>query len=279
MKLEFDKTLVLPWSNELSKEEPYEYPFLSTYKKGEKILYYVAALHSPNEDSETFQLISSLLETKKIDLVIVEGISNSLGNSPKGLINWANRQGENGSYDGFETAYTIKKTSSLRIPFTGGEPNESYLYDELLGQGFKCSDYLFYNFTQQVFQAQEANTLDTSKVNEFFEEFISKKVTDLNISKTFHFNEYKKWYQQNNNTEFSAQNISPEVCAPYKDGELLTQRISSAMCILRDQFTVSVIETSLNKYKNVMIVYGGSHWSTQKQALSMTLDNPIFLNT
>lgn len=276
MQLNFNKTLVLPWSDELSKKEPYEYPFLADYKIKNKKLVYVAALHSTHEGSETFDIIERILRANSIDMVIVEGISNSSGFSPESIIKWASEQGKDGKYPGFETAYTIKVSKSLNIPFIGGEPNEKFIFDELLNKGFVEEDYLFYTFTQQIFQAKEAGIFNSLTIQNEFKDHIKHNISKLSLNKQYSFEDYLQWYQLNNFEAFNTDNLIPETCAPYETGKLMTQRISSEICILRDQFTVTVIEEALNKNDNVMIVYGGSHWSTQHKSLEEALGKPSF---
>ncbi|MDD0854319.1 hypothetical protein HBN50_14500 [Halobacteriovorax sp. GB3] len=276
MSLNFNKSLVLPWSDELSQKEPYEYPFLSSYVRKNKTLHYIATLHSTEEGSETFKLIEETIKKNSINIVIVEGIPNSRGISPDSFKNWANNQGKEGRYDGFETAFTIKTSVALNISFIGGEPEEIFIYDKLVSQNFKIEDYLFYTFIQQLFQAKEAKTLDTLSLESKFNNFIKQKISQLNINKNFTLNDFYDWYLSNNLASFNIDDIIPETCAPYSSGRLLTQKVSSAICILRDQFIVSVIEKSLNSYNNVLVVYGGSHWSTQRESLENTLGVPKF---
>jgi len=276
MPLNFNKSLVLPWSNELSQKEPYEYPFLATYNNENKFLHYVAALHSIDEESETFKLIEQTIKKNSIDFIIVEGIPNSRGESPLSFIDWAKKQGENGKYQGFETAFTIKTSASLNISFIGGEPKEIYIYNELLNHEFKTEDYIFYTFTQQIFQAKEAKILDTLSIEKEFKDHIDSKVSLLDLDVNYSLSDFHEWFELNNLKEFSIGGLIPETCAPYVSGNLLTQRVSSAICILRDQYTISVIEEAFKENNNVMIVYGGSHWSTQKQSIENTLGIPEF---
>lgn len=276
MSLYFNQSLVLPWSDELSQKEPYEYPFLSSYMRKNKTLHYIATLHSTEEGSETFKLIEETIKKNSIDMVIVEGIPNSRGISPDLFKNWANNQGKEGRYDGFETAFTIKTSAALNIPFIGGEPEETFIYDELLRRNFKTEDFLFYTFTQQLFQAKEAKTLDVLSLEDKFNDFIEQKTSQLNLDENYILDDYYDWYLSNNLTPFSVDDIIPETCAPYISGKLLTQKVSSTICILRDQFTISVIENALNSNDNVLIVYGGSHWSTQSESLENTLGAPKF---
>lgn len=241
-----------------------------------KSLSYIATLHSTEEESETFKLISKTILDAQVELIIVEGISNSLSFSPKSVQDWASLQGKNGNYEGFETAFTIKTCISSNIPFIGGEPSEEYIYTQLLKQSFKTEDYLFYSFTQQIFQAKEANALDSLNIEDYFKEYITEKTKNLNLKKTYNFTEFNKWFQKNNFDIFSISSLYPETCAPYESGKLLTQRVSSAICILRDMYTVGVIEKALIQFNNVMIVYGGSHWSTQKMVLAQAIGLPKF---
>lgn len=106
-----DPSLVIPWSEQLSKEEPYEYPFKAIYKYGSKRLIYIASLHESNSSSPTFKMVEDTFKQNKIDLVIVEGLGEALGISPSNMVKWASTQGAHGFYTGFETAYSIVQAS------------------------------------------------------------------------------------------------------------------------------------------------------------------------
>lgn len=199
----------------------------------------------------------------------MEGIPFSLGNSPLNIVSWATNQGVNGHYDGFETAYSIKRASERGINFCGGEPESSFLMEKILESGYTQEDYYFYCLTQQVFQAIEGEYFIS--LAKSFDNFLEQmNIQDLEQE------DYLLWFEKYFGKSFSPEIITPDVCAPYATGDLITQKISSQQCIIRDQFILSVIEKELLINDRVLVVYGGSHWSTQKLVLESALSKPSF---
>lgn len=84
-RIVLDSTLVAPWSLQLSKEEPFEYPFQAQYQFENINLTYIASLHSCDMHSNTFKIIRNVLEKQSIDFIIVEGINYSAGYLPRKL--------------------------------------------------------------------------------------------------------------------------------------------------------------------------------------------------
>ena len=100
----------------------------------------------------------------------------------------------------------------------------------------------------------------------------------LHFIASFHSNkiEFKEWYLLKNKQEFVLSEINEESPAPFYDGKLYTQKVASAVLLARDQFIVTKIADSLKKNKTVLVVYGGSHWSTQSEALENLYGKPTF---
>lgn len=272
-----DPSQVLPWSEALSKEEPYEYPFRAIYKQDNKTVIYIASLHSSTANSPTFKRIEDTLKNYKIDLMILEGFGYSLGVSPANMTKWASQQGKNGSYVGFETAFSIIQANQKQIPFQGGEPDELAILDRVQNLGYSKDDFAFYQFLQQVFEYQEVDPNYSNKVEELFQVFIKGKEKII-VGPQYTLDSFEKWYLAKTGNKFSPSKIKPEDLAPYENGNVFTQKISSAVCKVRDQFVLTKIDESLKTYDTLLVIFGGSHWSTQKKALENALGGPRFEN-
>ena len=86
-------------------------------------------------------------------------------------------------------------------------------------------------------------------------------------------------YQIHNGKAFLISELKPEVLAPFEKGKLFTQNISSVVCKIQDQFIVMKIEETLNTYDSVLVVYGGSHWSIQKNINGKLIRNTRVYST
>lgn len=273
-----DPSLVAPWSDHLSKEEPYEYPFKARYGRDGKKLTYIASLHANTVGSATFKMIEDTFEQQKIQFVILEGFGHSLGVSPKDRVDWASKQGANGTFDGFETAFSILKANKWRVPFRGGEPSEAFVHSQILRTGFATEDLVFYQFLQQVFQFRESHPASEIDAKDLFEKFINRKSAALGLKAVSTLANFNSWYSSKMGESFFPKMFPPEDLAPYEDGKRFTQRVSSIVCRIRDQFVLAKIDEALADYDSVLVIYGGSHWSTQKKALERALGAPAFEN-
>lgn len=269
-----DSSLVLPWSLDLIQDEPFEYPFRVDYKFDLSRLIYIAALHSCEPDSSTFKVIKASVENEKIDLMLLEGFGDSIGISPEFMKSWAVKQEQEKTYEGFETAYSISLAVQKHIPFIGCEPDDSVMLTEILNNDCSSEDLLFYYFVQQSFQMNEAQ----SKIDnqELFQKLVKLKCSAFKLETEPTYKEFLDWYLKRNGEHFSPLKIDEEVPAPYENGKLFTQKISSLVCRIRDQYILMKIQDSLNKHSTVLVVCGGSHWSTQKVALEKALGKPSF---
>lgn len=273
--LKLDPSLVVPWSVELASHEPYPYPFVARYQRDQKSLFYLASLHSTDAHSKTFKMIDNLLAKENFDLVIVEGIAHEEGISPESVIKWASLQQASGRYEGFETAYAIANVHKIGIPFIGGEPEDQLVFNGLKKSGYQAEDVLFYFFVQQIFQYSQSASLPAD-TEAFFNEFIQRKREIVKLNSKLTFLDFQNWYLKKNGRVFVAAEIDFNIPAPVEKGKFFTQRISSALCECRDQFVVGVVDRLLQKHDRILVIFGGSHWSTQKVVYEKYFGPPKF---
>lgn len=276
--IQLNPELVRSWSLELMQEEPLEYPFQATYQIEGKTLRYLAALHSCDPHSDTFTMIRNVLENQDVNFVLVEGIPYSAGVSPGPKIDWAIKQYKSGIYDGFETAFSISLAAQRNIPFVGGEPDDSFILSRIVDKGYSAEDLIFYYFLQQILQSQESKVQMTKSLADSFDHFLQSKNKFFNLKNLPKYSDFEKWCLEKNGEVFNPSQITAEMLAPFGDGKLYAQQISSAVCKVRDQFVVTKIGEALSRYDSVLVIYGGSHWSTQKRVFEKSLGSPQFCN-
>lgn len=146
--IEIDVSLVQPWHEFLTQEEPFDYPFAAKYNKGCKKLTYIASLYIDEENSKTFRIVKKYIENNLNCFLILEGFNFSLGESPNQMIKWAKSQGVDGKYEGFETAYAIKEAIKNNVQFSGSGPEVNFILGEANKQGFNASDVLLLQSTR-----------------------------------------------------------------------------------------------------------------------------------
>lgn len=271
-----DPSLILPWSEDLISEEPFEYPFVAKYHRKKKKLIFIASLHSSDEKSATFDIIKKYIEKNEIDFLILEGFPHSMGETPQKMTDWATPQGKDGFYEGYETAFAIKQAHKHGVPFIGSEPDNEYIIKGSAKSGYDANDIWFYFFIQQVFQYKNNGVLDPNNLEGFYNKFKAENASSFPSALKYH--DFLFWYKKKNARDFHCDEIDELTAAPFADGELFIQRVSSCVCMIRDKFMLSVIEEKMNEYRAVLAIFGGSHWSTQKLALAGTFGKPKFSN-
>jgi len=221
-------------------------------------------------------MIEDSFNQNQIDFVLLEGFDHSLGVSPENMIRWAKDQEATRAYLGFEAAFSIVQASKRNIPFRGGEPEQLQIFSQVLQHGYKPMDLVFYQFLQQVFQHQEADSKEPVQAEDFFQEFKRKQYAVIEWSSSLNFADFKNWYYENMGRSFSPGGIEAEELAPYENGKALTQRLSSSVNRARDQFVLTKIDEAIEHCNSVLVVFGGSHWSMQKKALEAAFGPPHF---
>jgi hypothetical protein len=85
-----------------------------------------------------------------------------------------------------------------------------------------------------------------------------------------------KWYKAKVGYEL-VPDVSNEEVAPYSDGKLFTQKISSDVGFIRDHFTLNIIEQMIARYKKVAVVYGAGHFITLRKSFDASFGEPEFI--
>jgi hypothetical protein len=270
---------VLPYSPELETAQGRVVPFMARFERGDQSLIFVAASHGC--DPKTFRLIDEAFTTRRVRVVVVEGYPASKGLDPPEFVGrldeWAAGQFCAG---GGEIGYAAAEARKRGLPFTGGEPDEPAVVQAVLGQGFTREDLLGFYFVGQVPQLRREGALDTKSLDANFQSLIaamSKRAGLEEASAHFSLEQFELWYQRKQGKKFDAATMDSEEAAPIPSGKYFTQRISVVRNIVRDRFIARRIANLLASDKQVLVVYGGSHFPTLRPALELLMGSPIFV--
>jgi len=271
-KSEAKSSLVRAWSLELKRTEPMPYPFVAEFRSGKKNLHYLAINHENWKSSKSFRLIREVFRKQVSDIVLMEGFENSQEINPKRMVIAAKSDGKNSFYKWGETTFAIQEAVRRNIPFVGGEPDESEILSGVTSHGYSARDLLYFYFVRQIPQMQRDQTLTEISIESSFNRFISKTMKRLRmLEKEPSFEEFKTWYFEKNKQPFFLSNIDSEASAPLADGEMFTQRISSHVGQVRDEFVIQRVRELLLNHDRVLMIYGGSHFVCQQHALEALL--------
>lgn len=270
-----DSSQIRPWSNSLESEYPNEKSVIAHYKKGSFEVYYLAARHTTSMDSDTIRLVQYLFEKEKFNVLLIEPIPHSSGESPQ----WFVEESKKGLTDAFvpggESALAVVLADQNRIPFFAGEPDHQDIYRELKDRKYTDQDivgfYTVRQIPQWVRQKENKKDLLKRKIPPFLKHYC--KVFGVQDCPTM--DSTLKWYKSKLGHELSVD-ISNEETAPVSDGTLFTQKMSSEVGYIRDHFTLGVIEKLLQQYKKVAVVYGAGHFNTLRKSFEASMGLPVF---
>jgi hypothetical protein len=272
-QLEFEPSLVVPWNLNLKASEPFEYPFVAKYQTVVQSVTYLASFHSQDKESPTFQLLDKLFSTFNFDLLLVEGVPKAGGlNNPK-VASWAQRQAAEGSFTGYETAYAISRAIPNNTHFSGCEPDEDFLKTKLVQLGYPIEQFYFFRFAQSSFQNQFS---DKPKLSENFIEFMKNLNNVDDKSKHLLKILFDEWMKEGETDQIDLTQLEQRLM-PDLHGTNSLSKISGQICLLRDVEILNNLSLFLKSYSAILLVCGGSHWSTQRLALENTLGSPVWI--
>lgn len=268
--------LIVPWSEQLASGEA-PLPFLAKYARDGKNLFYLAASHSNDATEPTFKMLNASVKKYPSELFLLEGFESERGYSPQEIKEWAIDDGINGHFEGGEVAYAAQLAIKKKIPFKGLEPSEKEIFKALEKQKITAQDMVNYYFVRQVPQWKRAGTLNISKIESTYSQFVksaAQKIESTEVASDY--KEFLKWFKLKNKEDFEITTWDSEKAAPYAKGKYFTQRIASHIGRVRDLHMVTLIESELKSKNSVFVIVGGSHWMTQKMALESVYGFPSF---
>lgn len=265
--------LVTPYSSKLENKARIEKPFLAQFKKEGHSLFYLATKHSTSRSSKTFRLIKQVFDENTLNAVVIEGYPQRDGFNPKRYIAFSKRMCGSGDFcEGAEPAYTALLALEKNIPFIGGEPADTEVLTRVVQAGYTAEDLVLFYFVRQVPQLKMERRLKAERLHELFDEYLVNQGQKLGAAfpDGLTFERFKKWYLEKNGKPFALP-IEREEVSPKLQGKLFTQRISGVVDIVRNRFMVELLARLLNDRKNVLIVFGGSHFLSHWEALEEAL--------
>lgn len=248
-------------------------PFTATYHHGDQTLVFVAAHHDFREQSATKRAVAAGFEVVAPALVIVEGFPTAMGEDPTPLVEEARRRGtpQATEYSKGEGMYAASLALKRAVPFVGGEPTRKEVLQALKEAGFSERDVAFAYLAGALAQALRAKTLQDAADPAFpatFEVW-ARGFHDQYQLAPLSVDEFAAIYQETFGVDLRhdahvSDRVEPR--APSWVGRLKQVEMHT-----RDVHLLSLIETSLRERKTVLIVYGGSHWSTLSSSLEQRL--------
>ncbi len=279
-----DLSLVRPYSFELENEKPLPAPYVATFSKNGKKLFFVASEHLslkryPNAlEAPILRTISKLFSEEHPQVVIVEGLNTAEEISPKSMIAPSDKCEASRYANGCgEPIFAINQARKSTADYITGEPVEATILKEALNSGYSTEDVLGYYLVRQIPQFKRQNNFSMSSFSKQVDHYLKSFRRDLGVDLQFGFSEFRNWYSLRMPKPRDFLDIENDDTAPDAGpGATYIQRISHTVSLSRDRAVVKTIERMLNRYDRVLVVYGGSHLITEEPALKAMLGSPLY---
>jgi hypothetical protein len=276
--------VIPPYSLELEKRtQPWcpgacelAVPFTAVYESGDRALVFVGVRHVFTPKNTTIRAIDLGFASVRPALVIVEGFPTAMGDSPKPLVEHARKRGtpEEDQFTKSEPMYTIAQAMSRGIPFVGGEPTRAEQAKALRRRGYATADiafaFLLGGLSQSVRSEELASTNDP-KIAESYARW-SSAFSDQYQLQPLSLEEFEFRYR----SMFGVDLRRDDKLVMRTEPGTATQvaLLNQADMVGRDEHLLATIDKEVTARKKVLVVYGGSHWSTLSQALQRRYGEP-----
>ena len=265
------------FSEELAKRvEPGSWPFTAEYSQGRKRLAFVAALHVFTEDNPTTRAIRASFDRVAPQMVILEGFPTVLGTSPQEIRHSVRRRASPDA-DPFarsEVAFAASLAQGRKVPFIGGALTPQEQLEAVVAKGHAREDALFATSLAMMGYELRSRTYAPGDAYEFSKayEHVSRAVAGSTNSPPMSELQFRADYLRLIGVEAltDAQIFNRADPGP----ATLPQRIAADSMRVHDEHLLATIERQLAERDRVLVVYGGSHWTTLSEALERRYGKP-----
>lgn len=251
-------------------------PFVAVYRKGADRLVFVGVRHAFQPNDPTMRAVAAGFRAIHPEVVILEGFPTLMGENPPPLVREAHRYGaaDAPDFDRGEAVYAASLALSRGIPFVGGEPSHPEQLEVLKGKGFAESEIAFSSLLGWFSQALRSGDIsDTSAAS------LEKIYPQLaeNVKRQWHLeaptlDQFRERYRDLYGIDIVGDDQFP-LRTDISDQTRHGQEIRVDM-MTRDRHLLGLIEQQLSARHSVLVVFGGSHWSTLSAALEARLGKP-----
>ena len=277
--------VVPPWSIELERKvQPWcpadckwIVPFTATYRKGEEVLVFVGVRHAFTPQNATIRAVDWGFSAMIPEVVIIEGPPTEMGENPVPIVEQVRLRGtpDADEFTRAEMGYAASLALARKIPFLGGEPTRAEQVRALERKVFTIEEiafsYLLGSLSQGLRSGDLAGTSDARLSNEFAR--WSGAFVEQYKAESISFEDFSARYRSAYGVEVKLD-TDPIARIEGEGQPRALQLLRQNDSITRDEHLLATIENQLASRKRVLVVYGGSHWTTLSQALERRLGKP-----
>lgn len=251
-------------------------PFTATYHRGDQSLVFVAAHHDFTEHSPTKQAVAAGFAGASPAIVIVEGFPTAMGESPAPLVKEVSRRGtsEASQFTKGENIYAASLALNHSIPFLGGEPTRQEEVEALLRKGFSRADLSFAFTLRGLVQSLTAGEFTGAKDPRLQRvlESASQTTQEAFGLAPLSFDDFTQRYRAMFGIALESDPRLISRAEPGTDSPVA--RLLQSDMVGRDEHLWATIQEQLRLKWRVLVVYGGSHWTTLSGVLEEKLGKP-----
>jgi hypothetical protein len=259
------------------KLEPALFPFAAEYAKGSRSLLFVAARHEIGQETRTAQLIRQKVASFRPRLIIIEGLAAEGGRNPPDLLK--RLRGENGiTAEPTAGENRVAAEVALRngVAFQGGEPSTATVFAELIAGKFERNDVLFADLMKVMPSLVRSGQIASAGDPRFATIYpgVAEQLARGVGAAPMTLETFKSKYMQIFHADPETDELFVRRSGP--DDTNVVARILQAQGQIRDRALLRLIREDLDQEGRVLVVYGGSHWTTLSALLASLLGPPSF---
>jgi hypothetical protein len=249
-------------------------PFVAHFEKDGVNLYYVAANHGLR--GPTLELIDRIFKTRRLGLVILEGFEYRGIENQHAADGWAHTQCDADYCSHGAGGLAAKLAAQRGIAFMGGEPSLHDTLAALRKRGYGAKDLMGYYFVRWLPQYRREGRFDGVPLEELFARSDAERVgiSAESGEPVLSLEGFKRWYLAKNGKPFTLAKFDGKVVSPDPDSRCFTQRISSAENEVRNRFVLDLLTRRLPLDRDILIIYGHSHYFQERDTLEKMLGRP-----
>ena len=280
-----DLTLIRPYTDALENTAPSEPPYLVTFRsdRSSSELNYLAVAHLSSEGYPDRRKHPTLIEIENLfsvsppDAVVIEGVDPWSGEFPQYLIKEAD-QCELRSYRNCgEVHLVIKRATERNLAIFTGEPRQNAIREFLNQEGYSVEDMLGFYTARQIPEWKRDGIRTHVGIVRSIEKFLADWQSDLKLKSPFTRERFEAWYRRNVPAPSVYDALTEADTAPDSaQGAAPLRKIASRVGVLRDRSIVGTIAHAADEHRRVLVVYGASHFLTERPALERLYGLPTY---
>jgi hypothetical protein len=251
-------------------------PFVAKYHKGTQRLVFVGVRHAFNSSDPTMRAVAAGFAQVRPRVVILEGFPTAMGENPPPLLDEARRSGapDADQFARSEAMYAGSLALSRGIPFLGGEPTQDEQTEVLRVKGFTDAEIAFSSLLGWFSQSLRSGDIPDTSADSLAKVYpqLAQHVREQVHLEAPSLDEFRRRYKVMYGVDIAGDDKFPlriDVGDTSRHGQQSREDMMT-----RDRHLLGLIEQQLTERHSVLVVYGGSHWSTLSAALEERLGKP-----